>query len=300
MGMRHDVLERTQRILEREDRQLDHVLTELTASRTALEREQREIKQVREEAESARAEHQGRLEKLRDRRDVLFGKMRDDLDRIFGEAHEQVAGVIRELQRSGTAQHAAQARERLLALEERTRDLEQAAGVVPTSRSEPEAVDWQRMEVGDLVEVTGAGRGRLDALPDRRGRVAVRISGVRLLVARERIRALAGETIAAAAPRVTVIPAASEDPIGSTALAGDAGRCDLRGLRVDEAEDRLLEALDRATRADRETLTVVHGVGSGALRDAVRRFLSTSPYVADYAAGAQSQGGDGVTIATLG
>jgi len=300
MGMRHDVLERARRILEREDRQLDHVLTELTASRTALEREQREIKQVREEAESARAEHQGRLEKLRDRRDVLFGKMRDDLDRIFGEAHGQVAGVIRELQRSGTAQHAAQARERLLALEERTRDLEQAAGVVPTSRSEPEAVDWQRMEVGDLVEVTGAGRGRLDALPDRRGRVAVRISGVRLLVARERIRALAGETIAAAAPRVTVIPAASEDPIGSTALAGDAGRCDLRGLRVDEAEDRLLEALDRATRADRETLTVVHGVGSGALRDAVRRFLSTSPYVADYAAGAQSQGGDGVTIATLG
>jgi len=300
MGMRRDVLERAGRILEREDRQLDHILTELTASRSALEREQLEIAQVREEAESARAEHQTRLEKLRDRRDVLFGKMRNDLDRIFSEAHEQVAGVIRELQRSGTAQHAAQARERLLALEERTRDFEQAAGVVPTSRSEPEAVDWQRMEVGDLVEVTDAGRGRLDALPDRRGRVAVRISGARLLVSRERIRALPGETAAVSAPRVAVIPAASEEPLESAAATGDAGRCDLRGLRVDEAEDRLLEALDRAMRADREALTVVHGVGSGALRDAVHRFLSTSPYVARYKAAAQSQGGDGVTIATLG
>jgi DNA mismatch repair protein MutS2 len=299
MGMRSDVLERAKRILEREDRQLDHILTELTASRTALEREQLEIAQIREESESARAEHQARLEKLRDRRDVLFGKMRDDLDRIFGEAHEQVAGVIRELQRAGTAQHAARARERLLALEERTHDLEQAAGVVATSPSDPEPVDWQRMNVGDPVEVIDAGRGRLDALPDRRGRVAVRIHGVRLVVTGERVRALPGEATATAPTRVAVIPAFSEEPSESAAVSGDAGRCDLRGLRVDEAEDRLLDALDRAMRADRETLTVVHGVGSGALRDAVRRFLSNSAYVAGHAAPAQSEGGDGVTVATL-
>jgi len=300
MGMRSDVLERANRILEREDRQLDRVLAELSASRTALEREQLEVAQIREAAESTRAEHQARLEKLRDRRDVLYRKMRDDLDRIFGEAHAQVAGVIRDLQRGGTAQDAARARERLLALERRTHDREQATGAVATPGDEHEAVDWRRMRAGDPVEVTGAGRGQLDALPDRRGRVAVRIGGARLLVARERIRALPRQAIGATPARIAVIPADPEASFESGAVSGDANRCDLRGLRVDEAEDRLLEALDRATRANREILTVVHGVGSGALRDAVRRFLANSPYVAAFAAAPQSEGGEGVTIATLG
>ncbi len=299
MGMRVDVLERANQILEREDRQLDRILTELTASRTALEREQLEIAQVREETESARAEHQARLEKLRDHRDVLYRKMRDDLDRIFGEAHTQVAGVIRDLQRGGTAQNAARARESLLALEERTHGREQAAGVVAAPEAERDPIDWRRMHAGDPVEVAGAGRGLLDALPDRRGRVAVRIGGARLLVARERIRALPKEATTATPPRIAVIPGGLEASLESGAVSGDASRCDLRGLRVDEAEDRLLEALDRAACADRDSLTVVHGVGSGALRDGVRRFFSNSPYVVKFAAAEQSKGGDGVTIATL-
>ena len=303
MGMRSDVLERANRILEREDRQLDRILVELTASRAALEREQLEIAHIREETESARAEHQARLEKLRDRRDVLYRKMRDNLDRIFGDAHAQVAGVIRDLQRGGRAQDAARARERLLALEERARDREQTAGVVAAPHVERDPIDWQRMHAGDPVEVTGAGRGLLDALPDRRGRVAVRIGGARLVVERERVRALPKaekSATPAARSRVSLIPAGPDPAPEASTGSGEAGRCDLRGLRVDEAENRLLEALDRAARADRETLTVVHGVGSGALRDAVRRFLSSSRYVARFVAAEQSEGGDGVTIATLG
>jgi DNA mismatch repair protein MutS2 len=230
----------------------------------------------------------------------LYKKMRGDLDRIFGEAHAQVASVIRDLQRGGTAQSAARARERLLTLEERTQDHEQAAGVVATPEADRDPVDWQRMRAGDPVEVTDAGRGLLDALPDRRGRVAVRIGGARLLVARERIRALPKEATTTAPARVAVISAGPEEPFESGDVSGNANRCDLRGLRVDEAEDRLLEALDRAARADRETLTIVHGVGTGALRDAVRRFLSNSPYVAGFSAAPQSEGGDGVTVASLG
>jgi len=76
-------------------------------------------------------------------------------------------------------------------------------------------------------------------------------------------------------------------------------RCDLRGLRVDEAEDRLLEALDRAARAGVGGLSIVHGLGTGALRDAVRRYLRESPYVSEFAAAAPDEGGDGVTIAKL-
>jgi DNA mismatch repair protein MutS2 len=302
MGMRSDVLARSNALLEREDRQLDRILAELNSSRAALEREQLEIERLRAETESDRSEQRARLEKLRDRRDALYQSMRNDLDRIFGEAHAQVAGVIRDLQRGGSAQDAARARERLLALQERTREREQTTGVVATPDSDLPAIDWQRMHAGDPVEVVGAGHGRLDALPDRRGRVAVRIGGARLLVERDRVRLPTGgatEEPARARSRVALVPADAAPTPDTIATPGDAGRCDLRGLRVDEAEDRLLEALDRAARADREALTIVHGVGSGALRDAVRRFLAQSRYVVRFIAAARSEGGDGVTIATL-
>jgi DNA mismatch repair protein MutS2 len=74
----------------------------------------------------------------------------------------------------------------------------------------------------------------------------------------------------------------------------DAGRCDLRGLRVDEALDRLLAALDRAAAGDRTRILIVHGLGTGALRRAVHEYLAASPYVTRF-----TPEGDGATFAEL-
>jgi DNA mismatch repair protein MutS2 len=101
-------------------------------------------------------------------------------------------------------------------------------------------------------------------------------------------------------PAVTVVPAPGGDGERDSSAAGDhAGRCDLRGLRVDEALDRLLYALDRAAGAGRGTLLIVHGLGTGALCDAVRRYLAESAYIASFAPGSPEEGGDGVTLAQL-
>ena len=80
---------------------------------------------------------------------------------------------------------------------------------------------------------------------------------------------------------------------------GDDGRCDLRGLRVDEALDRLLAALDRAAAARLPQLLVVHGLGTGALRRAAREMLSSSRYVTRVEGASPDRGGDGATIAHL-
>jgi DNA mismatch repair protein MutS2 len=76
-------------------------------------------------------------------------------------------------------------------------------------------------------------------------------------------------------------------------------RCDVRGLRVDEGLERMIVALDRAAVAGRRRLLIVHGLGTGALRDAVRAQLRDSPYVTSFARGEPQEGGDGVTIAVL-
>ena len=81
--------------------------------------------------------------------------------------------------------------------------------------------------------------------------------------------------------------------------AGGSHRCDLRGLRADEAHDRLDETLDAAAAAGRERHEVVHGIGTGALRRVVREHLDTTPYVTRVLDAEPNEGGDGVTIALL-
>jgi DNA mismatch repair protein MutS2 len=307
MGLRRTVLERAEELLAREDRRLERTLAELNASRVALEQERREASRLRAETESERAALQRRLEQLQARRDRIYSEMRRDLEASFRRAHDEVAGVIRSLQRAPSAREAERARQELRAIEIRTREAEAAAGVAdaaaaPARDAGARPLDWRRARPGDRVAVAGGGIGVLAALPDRRGRVAVQLGGARLVVPMERVAQPPAapsreEARRERAPRVSLTAAghgADDAP-----SRGGSERCDLRGLRVDDALAELARVLDRAALAGRARLEVVHGVGTGALLAAVRAHLADSPYVERFGPAPPEAGGDGVTEIAL-
>jgi DNA mismatch repair protein MutS2 len=297
MGMPAAVLERANGLLEREDRRLDRMLAELSASRAALERERVEAERLRAESEASRDEYRHRLERLQERRDKLFGELRADLERSFRDAHAQVAGVIRSLQRGASARDAAHARDRLLALEERTEQaLAEVAAPPPAEASEAlRRIDWSRVRAGDRVALRGGRSATLLALPDRRGRVRVQVGTARLEIPADQVGAAAAEPGSGPAgprpPARVRIELASEERPGS--------RLDLRGLRVDEAITRLESTLDEAAAKGTARIAVIHGLGTGALRAAVREHLRISPYVLRVEDAGANEGGDGVSVAVL-
>jgi DNA mismatch repair protein MutS2 len=300
MGLSAEIIARANELLDRDDRQLDRVLTELSASRSALEAEQREIANVRMETEAVRAEHRERLQKLQNRRDRLFRSMREDLENSFRDAHERVAAVIRDLQRGGTARDAAHARERLQSIEAGAQSAQREAGLDAADAESLNPIDWSRASAGDAVRILGGGEGILVSLPDRRGRVTVRLGSARVLVPMQRVGALTASddarTVRAAKPRVTVTRA---EPAESDDLEGSTDRCDLHGLRVEEALDRLAYALDRAASAGHSSLAINHGRGTGVLRKAVGEYLRQCVFISHYSLAPPDQGGDGVTIAFI-
>jgi DNA mismatch repair protein MutS2 len=75
--------------------------------------------------------------------------------------------------------------------------------------------------------------------------------------------------------------------------------CDLRGLRVEDAVAMATTFLDRALSDGRHSVFLLHGHGTGALRDAIRKELARSAYVARFASGEPDQGGEGVTVVWL-
>jgi DNA mismatch repair protein MutS2 len=74
---------------------------------------------------------------------------------------------------------------------------------------------------------------------------------------------------------------------------------DVRGLQTEDALSMTMTFLDRAIGSGQRVVFVVHGHGTGALRDAIRRELKSSRYVATFRAGEQNEGGDGATIVWL-
>jgi DNA mismatch repair protein MutS2 len=74
---------------------------------------------------------------------------------------------------------------------------------------------------------------------------------------------------------------------------------DLRGQRADEALSAMERYLDAAFLAGLPFVRVIHGKGTGKLRQAVRESLGAHPHVASFEAGGEKEGGDGVTVAKL-
>ncbi|MFP6638719.1 MAG: Smr/MutS family protein [Myxococcota bacterium] len=303
MGMPSDVLERADSLLSRDDRQLDRMLSELSTRRAALEAEQETAARLRAEGEATRTEYRKKLESLQERRDKLFHSMRHDLDQAFQRAHGEVADVIRELQRGPSSQQAAEARSRLLDLEDAAESAREEAGVSHPEdrRADLLPIDWRQVVPGDPVELALGGQGVVESLPDRKGRVAVRVGGKKLMLPAEQLGAIRSpptpQPEALARDRISVERALPSETEGT--LGGGRVECDLRGERVAAALLQLREVLDRAAADGRDGVRIIHGIGTGALRSAVREELALSDYVTQIRPATEEEGGEGVTLAEL-
>jgi DNA mismatch repair protein MutS2 len=88
-------------------------------------------------------------------------------------------------------------------------------------------------------------------------------------------------------------------PGGSPALeqkTAVAPELDFRGLRVEEALEKVDKYLDTAYLAGLASVSLIHGKGTGVLREAIRNYLAKHPFVASYRSGGYYEGGTGVTI----
>jgi len=164
--------------------------------------------------------------------------------------------------------------------------LEQRQGEVDGA-SQPEARG--PVHVGDQVEVAGTQlRGELISLGAERA--WIQRGTMRFEVPSEGLRKQASAQVERRPVQVQV----------DRPEAGSRLEISLLGLRAKEALARLDTYLDCAVRDGIASVRIIHGVGSGALRRAVREYLEASPYCASFRHGQDGEGGDGVTIADLG
>jgi len=141
-------------------------------------------------------------------------------------------------------------------------------------------------QVGDQVEVADTGiRGQLLSIEGERARI--QRGSLRFEVPAEQLRRIGRQP---AVPVEVRLAAAADDTPQEISLLG---------LRARDAVAELDRFLDRAAQAQHQSVRIVHGLGSGALKRAVEEYLATSPYCSSFRCAEPRQGGTGVTIATL-
>ena len=142
------------------------------------------------------------------------------------------------------------------------------------------------LSAGDRVRLSGGSTGQvLELRPD--GKAVVALGAMRMVT----------ETAG-----LTVLPGGkpgkpAESPASEPAPAGERSlEIDLRGLTGDEAEQATLAAVDAAVLADQPYLRIIHGMGTGVVRERVRRVVARDKRIRSYAFAPRNQGGTGVTV----
>jgi DNA mismatch repair protein MutS2 len=214
---------------------------------------------------------------------------RADARRFLLEARAEVERAIASVRAAGEEDLAERARAARKTLE---RGAEEHAGAIERLGSETPAASAPRdreggaVEVGSLVEVESLG-GRVARVIELRGDDAlVAVGAIKMTV-----------------PVSAVSLSARQRPEPSSVALGDLPdlevktEVDVRGVRVSDVDEQVLAALDAAVRADLRSLRIIHGKGTGALRERVAEMLGKDVRVKSYRLGAWNEGGAGVTIA---
>jgi DNA mismatch repair protein MutS2 len=249
-------------------------------------------------AREALAIAQEERRRARSERDAAIRSARAEADAVLAALREELASTRLALERETvTAASLDAALARADALAERLPEpIEDDEAAAPAPPLDPDHV-WQ---VGERARSRNGGwEGRIAAL-DRDGKRATLESGAM------RIIVDVADLEPAAAPAGAIAEAREASGAGSSVGALRLGRArsvasslDLRGARVEEALDVLERYLEDASLAGMPSVTIIHGLGTGALRDAVRAAAAAHPLVRDLRAGERGEGGDGATIVRL-
>ena len=318
-GLPATVIERAEKFLTREDVQFESVVKKLNDERAALELARAAAARREGEAEELRAALDHELRVARDREQRQVSKEAEALLVAVRRAREELREVqaalrTRKLDVSG-AKEAERVLDRVASKVAIGGELEPLAvhdamgGETAADHARP-AVDASSLKKGTRVWVPRlrAEADVLDVLAD--GSARVQAGPMRLVLPAAELRLATEKREEPLEPKKKAARAAtsgsassgplSRDPSGlEVALQTSDNTVDLRGLRSDDAITLAITFLDRSLNENRRVCFLVHGHGTGALKEAIRRELKSSPYVRFFRAGASGDGGDGVTIAWL-
>lgn len=283
LGIPKDIVTTAKNRLEGGDERIEKAIAELRDEKIRLEDATRKARELESKTRKSLEDTEKVKEELIAQKEDLKKTAKRKMSADIQTARNEISKLL-EATRARPGDRDA-AKKTLVSLEKMAAEAREAA--VPEER-----ITKESLKPGDTVYVTALERKGVISAGPSEGRVDVEMGSMRITLKLDDVVGVGrGDT-----------NAGQQAPLSWKKEAGrdTDNELDMRGMRVDEAIDLLDKQLDSMMETgDNRPLRIIHGKGTGALRAAVKKYLSESPYVGDFRPGEQSEGGDGVTVAKL-
>lgn len=295
LGLPDYIIEDARKRLSEQDISFEDLLTDLETSKKTIEKEREEIAAYRREAEELRQQAAKRQEKLDEQRDRIIREANEKANAILRDAKEVADETIRNFHKFGkeniSAAEMEKERERL---RKKIKDTSAASALKPQKQKKTyKPADFK---LGESVKVLSMNlTGTIVSRPDSRGNVTVQMGILRSQVNISDLEII--EEPSPYAPKK--LNRSSKGRIGMSKSLSVSPEINLLGRTVDEAVAELDKYLDDALLSHLNTVRVVHGKGTGALRKGIHEYLRRQKHVKSYHLAEFGEGDAGVTIVEL-
>ena len=303
LGLPDEIIASAREHISEEEESFEDLLTDLETSRRTIENERNEIQRYKAEIESLKKKLEQKQERMDAQKDKILREANEEARKILQDAKDVADETIRDFQKVNVSKASIQDLEKART-KVRDKITEKNAKLTATQEKPThKLLKPNQIKPGDLVKVVSMGlKGTISSKPDAKGDLFVQCGIIRskvnikdLVLINE--DALSGNASYKKSYGGTGSSKRTGGSIGMSKAATLSTEINLLGRTVDEALSELDKYLDDAYLSHAPSVRIVHGKGTGALRQAVHQYLRRISYVKSFHLGEYGEGDSGVTIA---
>lgn len=295
LGLSDEIINAAREQIGKEDKSFEDVIADLEQSRITIEKEQREIAEYKERIRTLQEQLQHKNEKIDQAKDRILREANEKAKEILQEAKEVADETIRDFNKVSAGADIRELEKKRQKVRDKISEKNAKLSIGGSKEPERKALDPKNLKKGDTVKILSMGlKGTVSTLPDAKGALFVQCGIMRTQTNVKDLVLIDEVTI-----NTPTLQRTGAGKIKMSKSLSVSTEINLLGKTVDEALSELDKYLDDAYLAHLPSVRVVHGKGTGALRNAVHSHLKRLKYVKEYRLGEYGEGDAGVTIVTF-
>ncbi len=293
LGLPKEIIDKANSLVDEDARSFEDVVTGLEQTRKELEAEQQKAASYREEIERQKRKLEEKNERIDKAKDKILRRANEEANEILQNAKNIADESIRKYNKWMEGGAIKDMEKQRSSIREELRRTGEKLDSGKKKRRNDNAPD--KLSIGDLVMVHSLGvKGTVSSLPNNKGKLFVQMGILRSEVDIKDLELLEEETLQIRKEKIR--ERSNTGKIKMSKSMNVSSSINLIGKTVDEAIAVLDKYLDDAYLARLHQVTIIHGVGTGALKNAVQAHCKKTNYIQSYRMGEYGEGGYGVTV----
>jgi len=295
LGLSDDIIEIAKERLTTEEIKFEDMLINIEKNRSQTEKDKMQAEALKLEVEKLRNDLANQVKKVNDQKEKVMREAREEARKIYLQAKRDAEDILTEMRKlereRETAERNKAVEEMRLKLKKNVDNLDEALAesILPKNGY---VKPPQNLKPGDSVVIVNLNqKGTIISPPDKDGQAVVQAGVMKINVHVTNLRFVDDQK--------NEIKKINSGRVGIAKTKNISAEIDLRGMNLDEAVEAVDKYLDDASIAGLKEVTLIHGKGTGVLRNGIQQFLKINSHVASYRLGKYGEGESGVTVVEI-